>query len=362
MSTGEQEKLALLTAQSRHDICIPGECMQVLDSRACITYNPRAYGCSRMLKVLLHGNCSYDCAYCSVRTCRERISFAPKELAGIFLDLYRTGMADGLFLSSGIPEDAEGAMADIVETARILRAKGYSDYIHLKILPGAERSDIAEAARYANRISLNAESTGAGRLRAISGIKDYEQDIKKRMDWIAQEAPGRHTTQLVVGAAGETDKEIFSCMTDLYDTVHPARVYYSAFQPLPGTRFAKKAGTPPWRAHRWYQVDTLFREYGFLKAELAPLVEDGMLMNADPKALLARDLDPLDPATATCEELLRVPGIGPVTARAIVTAREHHPIRRPQDLGIPAAYLKRAMPYLAFAHGGIRQATLAGFL
>jgi len=358
---GIPEKLAILSAQSRHDICIPGECMQVLDSRACITYNPRAYGCSRMLKVLLHGNCSYDCAYCSVRACRERVAFAPQELAETFLGLYRTGMTDGLFLSSGIPEEAEGTMADMVETARVLRGEGYGGYIHLKILPGAGRSDIAEAARYANRISLNVESTGASRLRAISGIKDYEQDIRKRLDWIAAEAPGRHTTQLVVGAAGETDAEIFSCMTDLYDTVQPARVYYSAFQPLPGTRFAEKAGTPPWRAHRWYQVDTLYREYGYKKAELAPLTEEGMLANMDPKALLAHDLDPVDPASARYEELLRVPGIGPVTARAIVETRERHPIRQPQDLGIPPAYLKRAMPYLAFAHGTIRQATLAGF-
>lgn len=359
--TGILEKLAVLTAQSRHDICIPGECMQVLDSRACITYNPRAYGCSRMLKVLLHGNCSYDCAYCSVRTCKERFSFAPKELAAIFLCLYRTGTADGLFLSSGIPEDAEGTMGDMVETARVLRAEGYDGYIHLKILPGAGRSDIAEAARYANRISLNVETTGDSRLRAISGIKDYEEDIRKRIGWIAEAAPRRHTTQLVVGAAGETDAEIFSCMTDLYDSVRPARVYYSAFQALPGTRFETKAGTPPWRARRWYQVDTLYREYGFRRAELAPLTEDGMLTNADPKALLARDLDPVDPAAASYEELLRVPGIGPVTARAIVAAREARPIRQPQDLGIPAAYLKRAMPYLAFAHGQVRQATLAGF-
>ena len=358
---GIPEKLATLTAQSRHDICIPGECMQMLDSRACITYNRGAQGCNRMLKVLLHGSCSYDCAYCSVRTCREQLAFAPKELAAVFLGLYRAGVARGLFLSSGIPHDAGETMADMIETVRILRADGYDDYIHLKILPGADRSDIAEAARYADRLSLNVEATGAGRLRAISGIKDYEQDIRKRMGWIAEAAPGRHTTQLVVGAAGETDKEIFSCMKDLYDTVRPARVYYSAFQALPGTRFAEKAGTPPWRAHRWYQVDTLYREYGFGKAELVPLTEDGMLMNADPKALLARDLGVLDPASASYNELLRVPGIGPATARAIVAAREHRAIRCPQDLGIPAAYLKRALPYLTFAHGTIRQATLAGF-
>jgi Predicted DNA-binding protein with the Helix-hairpin-helix motif len=314
-----------------------------------------------MLKVLLHGNCSYDCAYCSVRACRERVGFAPRELAETFLSLYRAGTVNGLFLSSGIPEDAGGTMADMVGTARILRAEGYGGYLHLKILPGAGRSDIAEAARYADRISLNAESTGASRLRAISGIKDYSEDIQKRLGWIAAEAPGRHTTQLVVGAAGETDAEIFSCMADLYGTVQPARIYYSAFQPLPGTRFAEKPGTPPWRAHRWYQVDTLFREYGYKETELSPLVEDGMLANADPKVLLAQDRDPVDPATATYEELLRVPGIGPVTARVIVEAREYHPIRQPQDLDIPPAYLKRAMPYLVFAHGTIRQATLAGF-
>lgn len=359
---GRGKKLAALTAQSRFDICMPGECIQMLETSACTTYNPRAWGCGRMLKVLLHGNCSCDCAYCEVRSCRERLSFAPRELADVFLSLSRKDLVNGLFLSSGIPQDADRAMADLVETSRILRGEGYTGYLHVKILPGADRTDIREAARYADRISLNVETTSDSRLRALSGIKDYTNDIRKRVGWIAEAAPGRHTTQLVLGAAGESDAEIFDCVTGLYDSAAPARIYYSAFQALPKTRFSGKDSTPPWRARRWYQVDSLFREYRYAKDELSSLFgETGSLVNDDPKALLARGMDKIDPTSASFQELVRVPGIGPKTAREIIMIREHHAIRKPRDLGIPPAYLKRAMPYMAFSHEQARQATLTGF-
>ena len=215
------EKLAKLTSGSQYDVCMPGECIQMLTTGACITYNQNAGGCNRMLKVLLHGSCSYDCAYCSVRLDRPRLAFAPRELAATFLALYQKNLAGGLFLTSGIPYDTDDVMAELVETARILRGEGYSGYLHLKILPGARREDIREAARFADRISLNVETTGESRLRALSGIKDYTGDILKRLDWIAEAAPGRHTTQLVIGAAGETDMEIFDCVTSLYERILP---------------------------------------------------------------------------------------------------------------------------------------------
>jgi predicted DNA-binding helix-hairpin-helix protein len=359
---GRGRKLAVLTAQSRFDICMPGECIQMLGTSACTTYNPRARGCGRMFKVLLHGTCSCDCAYCEVRTSRERFSFAPRELADTYLSLFRQDRVNGLFLSSGIPQDADDVMAELVESARILRGEGYTGYLHLKILPGAARTDIREAAQYADRVSLNVETTGDSRLRALSGIKDYADDIRKRIGWIAEAAPGRHTTQLVLGAAGESDREVFDCVTGLYDSVSPARIYYPAFQALPKTRLSGKESTPPWRARRWYQVDSLLRDYQYAKTELAPLFEEtGTLANDDPKALLARGMERIDPASASFQDLIRVPGIGPKTAREIIAARELRTVKKPRDLGIPPAYLKRAMPYLAFSHEPARQATLSGF-
>ncbi|MFZ1129057.1 radical SAM protein [Methanoregula sp.] len=358
---GSGEKLAKLTSGSQYDVCMPGECMQMLASGACITYNQNAGGCNRMLKVLLHGSCSYDCAYCSVRLDRSRLAFAPRELAAMFLALYQKNLAGGLFLTSGIPYDTDDVMGELIETARILRNGGYPGYLHLKILPGARREDIREAARFADRISLNVETTGESRLRNLSGIKDYTGDILKRLDWIAEAAPGRHTTQLVIGAAGETDREIFDCVTSLYEQVLPSRIYYSAFRALPKTRLASRESTPAWRSRRWYQLDHLIREYGFSRTELQPLMdENNTLPNDDPKALLARGREPVDPNSASFDDLIHVPGIGTVTAHAILQARERRTIRTPRDLGVSASCLKRALPYLAFS-GAARQATLAGF-
>ena len=355
------EKLAKLTSGSQYDVCMPGECIQMLTTGACITYNQNAGGCNRMLKVLLHGSCSYDCAYCSVRLDRSQLAFAPRELAATFLALYQKNLAGGLFLTSGIPYDTDDVMAELVETARILRDRGYRGDLHLKILPGARQDDIREAARFADRISLNVETTGESRLRALSGIKDYTGDIQKRLGWIAEAAPGRHTTQLVIGAAGETDTEIFNCITSLYERISPSRIYYSAFQALPKTRLASRESTPAWRSRRWYQMDYLIREYGFTRTELLPLLDEGdTLPNDDPKALLARGREPVDPNSASLSDLIHIPGIGMVTAHAILQARENRPIRTPRDLGVPGSCLKRALPYLTFS-GAARQVTLAGF-
>lgn len=359
--TGCGGKLARLTSQSQYDICVPGECMQQLSTESCITRNPHAAGCNRMLKVLLHGSCSYDCAYCSVRLDRSHHSFAPRELADIVHEQYRNNLTMGLFLSSGVPHDNDEVMGGLIETARILRSQGYPGYLHLKILPGASRDDIREAARLADCISLNIETTGESRLRFLSGIKDYANDIMKRIGWIADAAPGRFMTQLIIGAAGETDREVFDCVTALYGNLHPSRIYYSGFRSLPKTRLSSRESTPAWRPRRWYQVDSLIREYGFSREELLPVLDEhGVLPNEDIKALLARGSEPLDPNTASFTDLIRVPGIGVKTARSIIAAREDRWIQNPNDLNMDAACLRRAMPYLAFAYAP-RQATLALF-
>jgi len=360
--SGFTQKLAHLSSASRFDLCVPGECLQMLSSSACVTYYKGAgRNCGRMLKVLLHGSCSYDCAYCPVRADRRGYSFAPKELARTFLSLYWQNRVGGLFLSSGISRDVDVVMGEVLETARLLRSAGYDGYLHLKILPGASRSDIIEAARLASRISINVETTGPSRLRALSGVKDYEQDILKRLAWVAEAKPGRHTTQLVVGAAGETDAEILSCIAGLYSSVKPSRVYYSAFQAMPGTRLEKHRSTPPWRTNRWYQMDYLIREYGMGEEELRQAIgTEGALADADPKEILARGLPPIDPNAAPYENLIRVPGIGPETAVQIVRVRNGRPITT-GDIGSGRLIPGRAGPYLSIEQETGRQATLAGF-
>lgn len=349
MSTLEQ-KLTRLTAAGRFDLCSPGERIRLLSAAPVINYNRRAGGCGRMLKVLLHGTCAYDCAYCAVRLQREQLRFTPEELARTFLGLWQEGLVGGLFLSSGIAGDVDSVMHEIVETGEILRRQGYDGYLHLKILPGATRADIHDAARVADRISINLEATSADRLGCIAGVKDYRQDILKRQAWIAEEKPGGHTTQIVLGAAGETDAEILSCLADQYRRVRPSRVYFSAFHALPGTPLASRPNTPVWRARRWYQADSLLREYGVTPDELRTVLDDGdYLPNRDPKEVLADGSSPVNVNLASRRDLLRVPGIGPKRADRILLLRKEKLFTGPADLaaraGVPG---KAAGCYLTF--------------
>ena len=328
-----EQKLARLTAAGRFDICGAGECIQSLSSASCISYNRRTGGCGRMLKMLLNGSCSYDCAYCSIHLQREPVSLSPEELADSFLRLWRDGIVEGLFLSSGIPRDVDCVMHDLVETGEILRRRGYGGYLHLKVLPGATRADIHDAARVADRISINLETTSPDRLGGIAGVKDYRQDILKRQSWVAEEKPGGHTTQLVVGAADETDAEILSCLADQYRRVRPSRIYFSAFNAIPGTSLAEHPDTPAWRARRWYQADYLLRDYGITADELRVVLnEEGFLGDRDPKMVLAATNAPVNVNLAPRRDLLRVPGIGPKAADRIISLRRVRPFSGPTDL------------------------------
>ncbi|WP_083523430.1 helix-hairpin-helix domain-containing protein [Methanofollis ethanolicus] len=319
-----------------------------------------AGGCGRLLKVLLNARCSYDCAYCGVRTGTGECSAAPAEIADAFLRMHREGRADGLFLSSGIAGDVDTAMEGIVETGEVLRRRGFQGYLHLKVLPGAARADIADAARVADRISINIEAPSASRLSEVAGVKDYRCDIEKRQAWVAEAMPGRHTTQLVVGAAGESDAEILSCVARQYGRLAPARVYYSAFTPVAGTPLACREATPLWRQRRLYQMDALVHLYHISPDLLRDVMDDdGFLPDADPKRVLAEDLPPVDINTAPLADLLRVPGIGPVGARRICAARRTAPLVSPADLRRCGVRMKDAGPFVRF--GREVQATLSSF-
>ena len=347
MSEREQ-KLSLLSEACRFDVSSPGECMQSLAEAYSITYR-RQGGCGRLLKVLMHGSCSYDCAYCAIRLNRERCAFTPEELARTFLHLYREGRAGGLFLSSGIPRDVDRVTADILETGELLRKMGYEGYLHLKVLPGAARADIRDLARVADRISINLEAPSSDRLMDLAGVKDYANDILKRQSWVADAKPGGHTTQLVIGAAGETDAEIARCVTGQYRTARPSRVYYSAFRALPGTPLAGKNDTPVWRAHRWYQIDYLLREYRIPAAEIHALLdEEGYLTNRDPKEILFSGQRCVNVNTASFHDLIRVPGIGPRGADRILAMRRDRPIAGLHDLRRAGVRAGKARPFVTF--------------
>ncbi|MBP2145524.1 putative DNA-binding helix-hairpin-helix protein [Methanofollis sp. W23] len=340
-------EVAALTRAARFDRCVPDP---VLPGTAVASG-----GCRRMMKVLLHGRCAYDCAYCGVRTCREDCSLSPADLADLFLRMWREGRADGLFLSSGIPRGVDEAMEGIVETGEILRRRGYEGYLHLKVLPGAARADITDLARVADRISINIEAPSASRLSELAGVKDYRQDIEKRQAWVADAMPGRHTTQVVVGAAGESDAEVLECMARQYQRLAPARIYYSGFTPLPGTLLASHAPTPLWRQNRLYQADALLRLYHFTADEVAGVLdEEGFLQNADPKRLLAGGRPRVDVNHAPLADLLRVPGIGPKNARRVLAAREKAPLRSERDLRACGVRGRGVGRYVAFGDGDVQ--------
>lgn len=241
--------------------------------------------CCNVMRILLEGTCSFDCAYCGVCGKKTGVSFTPAELAHGFLALHTQGKVGGLLLSTGIPRgDVDLGMEKLTETARLIRSSGYRGYLHLKVLPGAARTDIAELAKFATRLSINLEAPNFSYLAELATVKNYRSDLLTRHKWLAEIMPDRHSTQFVVGAAGETDRDIFATVATSYEEYRPARVYYSAFSAIPNTPLETHENTPVWRANRWYQADALLRLYGYSRKEpLLAFDEDEMLYNTIPK-------------------------------------------------------------------------------
>ncbi len=325
----------------------------------------------RMLKVLLDNSCKNDCAYCAQRAGRDtrRDRFAPEELARVFDQLLRARKVEALFLSSGIGHDAVRTMDRIIATTEIIRRRfRFRGFVHLKILPGAQQAQVERAAMLAQRISINLEAPGPERLSVLSKSKDFEADIMERMGWISSLVAQRrymargHTTQFVVGAAGETDAEIVSTADGLYRKYDLSRAYYSKFQPVPETPLENLQPADFVREHRLYQVDFLMRKYGFSGDEI-PFEPDGNLsLQHDPKAAWARvhpEWFPVEVNRADPQQLLRVPGLGPVTVRRIMAARAQGKLKYLSDIEKFGAVAKNAAPYLLFdGKTGRRQLSL----
>jgi predicted DNA-binding helix-hairpin-helix protein len=354
------ETLRALVRGSIHDLCVPAhEPPGVYHERATEGQGP---SCRRLFKLLLQGSCRFDCAYCALRNSHRDLSLSPAEAADLFLGMRSRGEADGLFLSSGAGNDVDAVMHDLVETGEILRRRGYTGYLHLKILPGAARTDIATASRLADRISINLEVPSAGRLAEVAQVKDYRSDLLTRLSWIREARPFGHTTQMVLGAAGETDREVYRRIAWLYGRMQVSRVYYSPFRPLGGTPMENHPPAPLWRAWRWYQLDTLVRAYRLGPSDLEILFDgDGMLPNRDPKEVLAESHGPVDLLTAHRTDLLRVPGIGVKTAEKLVAARSRGEIRNLRDCAACGVNLRRAAPHLVLGGRAPAQRALSDF-
>ena len=363
-----QDKLETLVAGAQFDVCSYnwGTNLRHFNSSASRFIHRVALpggGSACLFKVLLTNVCTNDCAYCANQIGRDsrRMSFRPEELAKLFMDLYQRRLVQGLFLSSGIAGNASQTMESMIKTVEILRHHSeFKGYIHLKILPGASFDCVEQACKLANRVSVNMEAPTAQHLAKLSSKKDIYMDILERMRWVKQLiatnerlVPSGQTTQFVVGAAGETDRDLLRTTDALYHEMGLRRVYFSAFRPVRGSPLEGLRPTSPVREHRVYQADWLLRVYGFSvqDVELALGRSDNLALNKDPKLVIAQKqpwLFPVDVNTGSHDELLRVPGIGPLSAKRIVEAREEHSIFSLEQLKKMGVVAKRAAPFIWF--------------
>jgi len=312
-----------------------------------------------LLKVLLSNACANDCRYCINRSSQafRRTTFSAEELAGLFVRLWESGRVGGLFLSSGVVGGSDRTMEQMIKTVEILRLKHrYRGYVHLKILPGAGYSLVERAVQLATRVSVNLEAPNGERLNRIATGKDFGKDLLLRMQWARELIANRsgrgsksQTTQFVVGAADETDREILDQTDRLYRDMDLARVYFSAFQPIPGTPLEDRSPASPLREHRLYQADFLLRKYEFRFAELVFDRGGNLSETADPKTIWAwnhPEFFPLEINRASRAQLLRVPGIGPASARKIVSERISNRFHNLEELRGMGVWTRRAAPFL----------------
>jgi putative DNA modification/repair radical SAM protein len=331
----------------------------------CHSYTPDGR-CVSLLKILLTNACIYDCLYCINRSSSSvrRARFTVEEVVRLTLGFYKRNYIEGLFLSSGIIRDSDTTMGELVRVARTLRdAHDFRGYIHLKAIPNADPALLAEAGRWADRLSVNIElprPEGLARLaprkeigeirRAMAGLagRIMEARAERRAPRFA---PAGQSTQMIVGADGADDRAILETSAGLYGSYRLARVYYSAFSPIPlASALLPVKPAPLRRENRLYQADWLMRFYGFAVEEIVAGGAEGMLdLEIDPKlawALRHRERFPVDLATASRETLLRVPGLGVRTVDRVIAARRHRRLRL-EDLARLRVPLAKAKPFIA---------------
>ena len=301
--------------------------------------------CISLLKILLTNECIYDCKYCVNRRSNDvpRASFTPQEVCDLTIGFYRRNYIEGLFLSSGVVGNPDLTMELLYQTLYKLRTEyHFQGYIHVKAIPGASPELIEKTGYLADRMSVNLELPTEEALKVLAPQKKRErmltpirqvQTMRKsnKEELILYRhapkfVPAGQSTQMIIGAGGETDYQIMKMAEGMYRNYEMKRVFYSAFVRVNDDSHlpALPGGPPLLREHRLYQADWLLRYYGFETKEL--LSEDKPDFNVflDPKcdwALRHLDLFPVEIMRADYQTLLRVPGIGYKSAQRIVRAR-----------------------------------------
>jgi predicted DNA-binding helix-hairpin-helix protein len=325
----------------------------------------------KLLKTLLSSACERDCYYCPFRAGRDmrRATFQPEEFARLFSMLSYKGIAEGVFLSSGMIGGGIRTEDKLIDTADILRNKlGFRGYIHLKVMPGAEKAQVERAMLLADRVSVNLEAPNDVRLAQLAPHKQFTEELLQPLRWMeeirrtkpAPEQPWRFgsgsrghwpssVTQFVAGGSGESDLELLTATDYLYRRLGLKRTYFSPFNPIPDTPLENQAPTPVIREHRLYQASFLLRDYGFELEEL-PFETDGRLpVQTDPKLAWARKNlveQPIEINRADRSQLLRIPGIGPKGAEVILRARRQARIQDVSVLRKLGVLADRAAPFL----------------
>jgi len=335
----------------------------------CHAYAPDGR-CISLLKILMTNFCIYDCSYCINRVSSnvERARFTPQEIVRLTLDFYKRNYIEGLFLSSGVIRNADYTMEQMIEVVRTLREEHlFQGYIHLKTIPNADPILRLEAAKFADRVSINIElpkdqsidrfapeKSGTEIRSAMAHMRTHLDDeadkaktARRRKEKAA--SPAGQSTQMIVGADAASDGDILKTSSSLYAGYGLRRVYYSAYSPIPDTSsHLPPLKTPLIREHRLYQADWLMRFYGFEIDEIAGPDRPMLDLDIDPKlawALAARDRFPVDINRADREALLRVPGLGVKAVNRIIAARRHGRLRY-ADLSRLVQSVRKIAPFI----------------
>lgn len=394
--SGIFDKLRILSAAARYDVSCassgssrksaPGSLGNVAASGICHSWAADGR-CISLLKVLFTNYCTYDCAYCLNRRSNdvERAAFTPEELAELTISFYRRNYIEGLFLSSGVLGNPDYTMELLIRSVRLLReVHRFGGYIHLKAIPGADPALLFEAGTLVDRMSVNLELPSQSSLQLLAPDKSKEQillPMTRIRDWhrehnpqqnrqpllTSQKAisgpmqpckpaaaglnfvPGGQSTQMIIGASPEDDRHILTLSESLYKKMQLKRVYYSAYIPVNHDNRLPEPPQPPLlREHRLYQADWLLRFYRFSVDELFENGPPTLDTDFDPKimwALRHPEVFPVDVNRADLGLLLRVPGLGMISAQRIVRARRVGKLSY-DDLVKLGVVLKRARFFL----------------
>ena len=374
------EKLAILADAAKYDVsCSSGQSTRKNKNKGlgdtgggiCHAFTEDGR-CVSLLKILLTNHCIFDCAYCVSRKSNDikRAAFTVQEVVDLTIGFYRRNYIEGLFLSSGIFDNADYTMERLVRIVKKLRLEeNFNGYIHLKAIPGASEELLKEAGLYADRLSVNVEMPTEQSLKLLAPDKNHK-DVIKPMQYLKNEiigyqeekksnyktplfAPAGQSTQMVIGATKENDLEILGMANYFYEQMKMRRVYYSGYVPISHDNRLPAIGTPvPMiRETRLYQADWLIRYYGFNVNEIVGFDQPNLDLDIDPKlgwALRNLHQFPVDINTADLELIQRIPGIGFLGAKKIVTARNYKKLQ-PEDLKKLGIAYSRSKYFLAFS-------------